>query len=114
MATAYLSPIDPPRFNAETWRQDEDNYIEKCRAICRENGDHPLLGEVVKWGRADGYAVYMVYNVKPLQLIHLAIGDAYQVEDALIRGLRPSDVEQMIRYNNLVANLPSGKEGDDA
>lgn len=112
MATAYLSPIDPPRFNTETWRQDEDNYIEKCRAICRENGDHPLLGEVIKWGRADGYAMYMVYNVKPFQLIHLPLGDAYQVEDALIRGLRLKDVQEMIDYEKMIQEIPLWNQGE--
>ena len=112
MATAYLSPIDPPKFNAETWREDKDNYIERCRAICRANGNHPLLGEVVKWGRADGYAMYMVYSAKPLQLIHLAIADAYQVEDALMRGLRLKDIEKMLSYERMLNSIPIATEGN--
>lgn len=34
-------------------------------------------GAVVRWPMADGYAQYLVAAMKPVQLIHLPLGDAW-------------------------------------
>jgi hypothetical protein len=36
------------------------------------------VGEIVKFAVADGYAEYMVLSMRPMKLIHLPLGDAYQ------------------------------------
>jgi len=103
MATVFSAPegFDPPiitgdDFSMGTWRDKEHAYIERLADRAKMNGHNPLLGEVVRWQRADGYAEYMVWNTQPLQLIHLRLGDAYSVEDALIRGLRVADIRAMV------------------
>lgn len=116
MATAYAAPVEivPPdfdsafdengKFDHDRYREAENNYIETLIECCRKNGNSPLLGEMIKWQRGDGYACYLIWDVKPLELIHLEIGDAWQVEDALIRGLRLADVKEMVeREKNLRA-----------
>lgn len=115
MATAYLAPIDPPewddymtdgRYDHQKALRVDDDYIKSLAAMAKRNGASDLLGEVVRWGRGDGVAAYMVWNTRPLELIHLALGDAWQVEDALIRGLRLSDIQQMVKYDRLINTLP--------
>jgi hypothetical protein len=98
MATAYSAPegFDPPPFSMDTWQQDEQDYLNRLADRCKMNGTNPLLGETIHFPRGDGAATYMVWKTKPLQLIHVAIGDAWQVEDALIRGLRLSDVRDQV------------------
>lgn len=58
--------------------------------------DGDLIGEVVHFPYADGAAAYMVWNVKPLELVHLAIHDAWQLDEAHERGLRVSDIRQIV------------------
>ena len=112
MATAYSAPegYDPPEFDIDdyrtgAWQQKEADYIARLADRAKMNGTNPLLGEVVSWPRGDGYAQYMVWQTKPLQLIHLAIGDAWQVEDVLIRGLRVADIRAMVERSRAIAAL---------
>lgn len=65
----------------------------------------PAIGRTIRFGRGDGYAVYMVWDVKPLRLIWIETGDAWSVESALIRGLRISDVRRMIKADDSIAKL---------
>lgn len=122
MATAYRPPEDikfPPfdaffdedgKFDYEKHREAENAYIETLAAEARQNGDSDLLGEVVKWQRGDGYAMYMVWNIKPLELVHIEIGDGWTVEEPLMRGLRLSDVKEMIEHDRKMAEIFAKRE----
>ncbi len=55
-----------------------------------------IIGAEVRWARADGYAEYMIASESPLELLHCVSGDAWTVEDALIRGLILEDVQLMV------------------
>jgi hypothetical protein len=106
MATDYEAPIEPPsleiyldedyRFDTEGYQKAVDDYLAVLATEARRNGDSDLLGEVIKWARGDGYAMYMVWRTKPLEVIHLPIGDAWTVEEPLIRGLNITDVKEMV------------------
>ena len=98
MASVFRAPegYEPPPFSIETWQEDEAAYLARLADRAKMNGTNPLHGEVVRWQRADGFACYMVWQTSPLQLIHLELGDAYSVEDALLRGLRLSDIRDMV------------------
>lgn len=60
---------------------------------------------VIRFPVGDGYAMYAVYKMKPLQLIHIPYGDAYDADPILLRGLNRNDVEQMIERKKAVAKL---------
>lgn len=64
------------------------------RARARHSGD--AVGEMLRWQRADGYAVYMVTRESPLTLAHVDVCDGYTVEGALIRGLDLATVRRMV------------------
>jgi hypothetical protein len=103
MATAYSAPegFEPPEivlddFRTGAWETKENDYIERLATEAKKNGTSNLLGEVIRFPRGDGYAQYLVWRTKPLQLIWLELGDAWQVEPALIRGLRVADVREQV------------------
>jgi hypothetical protein len=51
---------------------------------------------IVRFPFADGHALYFVYSEKPLVLQHIPYGDAWHVDQALIRGLRLVDIKQRV------------------
>jgi len=109
MARYVALPVgipDPPHF------EPRETYIERCAAwtdtikgALRRVYPGELVGEVLRWPRADGYAQYIVVSERPLQVAHLSIMDAWTVEEALIRGLRLADVRQMVERSRKLAAL---------
>ncbi len=106
MATVYSAPIDPPGFNPDSWREDDDRYLADLKAValdreaqrCTATGRKPgkYVGEVIGFPVADGSALYMVWQHSPFSLVHIATMDAYQIPDAHARGLRLSDVKAQV------------------
>lgn len=96
MATIYSAPkhIKLPEFNLEgTYRDYEkecDAYLETLKEEIRKNNPTEYIGETIRFQVADGYAVYMVANLKPVKLIHIEIGDAWHFE--LAHKLNKKDV----------------------
>lgn len=78
----------------------EKAYIERMQAAARERTPNdPLVGEVVRFQYADGYAQYVVWSTKPLSLIHLDVGDGWDLPEWQTRGLRLADVKARIDYD---------------
>jgi hypothetical protein len=94
------------------WQKQEQEYLTRLADRCKMNGTNPLHGEVIRFQRADGYALYMVWSTKPLALIHIELGDAYSVEDALLRGLRLSDVREQVEREQRIRDLFARKAED--
>jgi hypothetical protein len=63
------------------------------------------MGEIIKFPVADGYAMYMVASMKPLMLIHLALGDAWSYGDVdLMTAKRVQDkIDQQKALDKLFA-----------
>lgn len=108
-ATLISAPIPAPGFDADNWREREKAYIEdlSARATAQRSKPHnqasndsDLVGKIVRWQRADGYASYMVWDVEPLRLVHLDLGDGYTVESALLRGLTLAEVRRMVEWED--------------
>lgn len=110
MAKVFRAPedLEPPSFahyikqgkdltaGLDALHEAESEYLEALAQRCQRHGKSPLLGKEVRWQRADGYARYMVWRTRPLELIWLQLGDAWSVEEELIRGLRVSDVQRIV------------------
>jgi hypothetical protein len=108
MAKVYSTPkelpppvVDYKNYDPEKVQADEDAWLDKLKAYCLKHGNGAASGEEVTTGVADGCARYMVISEKPLQLFHLAVGDAYSGGAIWERGLRLSDVRNMVKYNKL-------------
>lgn len=87
----------------EAWMTQEEQQISDYRATLTNRGS--VIGKVVQYPIADGYAQYMVVKEKPLQLVHLSVGDGYQIPDAHLRGLKLSDIIAEIRRQTKMAEL---------
>lgn len=66
-------------------------WVEHIRAL--KSGY--LVGVILRFQRADGYAMYRVAKERPLVLEWVPQGDQWQVEPALLRGLNLTDVRKM-------------------
>lgn len=64
-----------------------------------------VVGAMLRWQRADGYAWYRVSGAAPLSVQHVPAHDAWTVEPALIRGLSRADVLSMIDRERRLAAL---------
>lgn len=72
---------------------DEVIFEKLCKASEKVNVDKgEVIGLVVSFPIADGYASYLVVNEKPLTLQHIPVRDRYQADYCTIRGLRKEDV----------------------
>ena len=102
MATLAANPypLPPLDYRSGVPYEQQPNHVELMRLI--EESDNldldagEIVGGVLKWQRADGYAWYRVSKERPLTLQFIDTGDGYTVEDALIRGLNKQDVLTML------------------
>ncbi len=75
--------------------QAQDRYIAEVVAWCQKQhgAEHPAVGKLYRVGVADGYAQYVVFQAKPLTLIHLAVGDAWHMSEIHRRGMTLRDIK---------------------
>ena len=69
-----------------------------------------IKGALIYFPWADGHAIYKVASTKPLKLMHIPYGDAWQVHYATIRGLRLADVENMVHRNRAFKKIFSKED----
>ena len=116
MATIYGPPSEVGDFEFdysssdgyEAYDKAVEDYLTRLAAWCRDNGSGELVGETISFPVADGKAVYMVYRERPCALIHVPIGDAYQADAILERGIRLADVREHVRREKAIRTLFSG------
>lgn len=108
-AKIYSSPseVKLPSYDFKdvaNWRKDEENYINELKQFLINNGfNGKNSGEVIKFPVADGYALYMVASMKPLQLIHLPLGDAWDFQ--YVHLLTAKEVQLKIDQDKKLAEL---------
>lgn len=110
MAKLYGSPFPRPEFpnpyTPAAYDAAIKAYEEANAKYAREaNPNDPLAGEVITFPVADDQAWYMVYSSRPLALIFLEVGDRYHIGEPYIRGLRISDVRQIIQRRKAIAEM---------
>ena len=79
----------------EHLKKEEQSFNALWAAHLEALAKGELVGVILSWPYADSKAWYRVASTKPLILEHVPYMDAWQVEAALIRGLRLADVRQM-------------------
>lgn len=92
MAKVYNPPSDikvpslfdfiKPKFDRVAYEAAEQNYIAEVKEYLKAWADKPSFGEVISFQVADGYALYLVADLKPVTLVHLPLGDAWHYEGA--------------------------------
>lgn len=94
-----LPEIDYKNFNFEEYDKKENEYLRKVQNWARTNGRGKYAGKLIKFGVADGYAMYVVFSLKPVRLIHLDLGDGYEFEYA--HRLSANDVKDLADRQDL-------------
>jgi hypothetical protein len=125
MATIYAVPeglsvpsmadaIVDGRYDYARATASEGQFLARLRAWLAEAGyEGEGVGEVLRFPIADGYACYMVARVSPPALIHLPLGDAWEIPAPYARGLRARDVREEIRRQRAIATLFSSRGSTD-
>ena len=99
-----LPKIDFANFNHKKMIEDEENYLENLKTHIKSCGyKGKNVGEIVRLPQADGYAQYMVLSMRPLRLIHLELGDAWNSQFAEL--LTAKKVNEMIEGAKRMAEL---------
>ena len=99
MATLVKAPVAAPDIDyrsPEKWAAQEQAYIDTLVALATRANKGGIVGETVRFQIADGYAVYVVWSERPLQLVHVNTGDGYAISGAHMRGLTLADVRALV------------------
>jgi hypothetical protein len=117
MAQLARAPLAPPEFDyrgePDEWRKQEQTYIDRLARAARDanpRSKSPLIGRTVRFSVADGYAVYVVWSVSPLVLVHVATGDGYAISAAHLRGLTLRDIKALVANEDMWSNLTDDHE----
>ena len=111
MAKIYSAPTDQigdvPDFQpGESWdvhHAREQLWLDKLTLWVKQNGQGELAGESLYFPQGDGQAHYLVYKEKPLQLIHVPLGDAWQFPWA--HKLNLTDVRESVQRRKAIDKL---------
>lgn len=68
-------------------------WLEELKKGYRKLAKGDLVGEIVRFQIADGYAQYLIVKQRPFTLVHLDILDGYHANPATIRGYRLKDAQ---------------------
>lgn len=99
MAKVYTAPkeIKKPVFNFNDiagYQKAQEQYVEDLKVLLLKRKKGKNIGETIRFQVADGYAQYMVASMKPLELVHIPLGDAYDFQYA--HRLTAKDVQEKI------------------
>lgn len=118
MATVYAPPagFEPPdvvftdgKYDHTATAAAETAFIEALAAEARKADTGETVGQIIRFPVADGFAQYMVWKERPLQLVHLALGDAWTIPASHARGLKLADVKAMVDRDERIADLFRGE-----
>jgi hypothetical protein len=100
MGKIYSVPkeVNVPSFNWDNipqYEKDCDKFKEDLKTFLNKNGyNEKCTGTIIKFPFADGHAEYMVMSLKPVQLIHIPLWDAWEYPH--IERLTKKDIEDNI------------------
>ena len=109
MAEIYSAPkeVRLPKLdfsNMQDYNKDCNRYISDLVKHIKDMGyKGKNVGEIVKFSVADGYAEYMVLSMKPMRLVHIPLGDAYEFQYAHL--MTAKEINQKLDAQNRLAQL---------
>jgi len=93
---------DIPKYEKEC-----DQYLVDLKEWCNNRNPSENVGEIISFAVADGSAQYMVAALKPIQLIHIEIWDAYSYPD--VSKYKAKDILLKIQQQKNLVKLFSKK-----
>lgn len=93
----------------ESWedfqKREEALMKELSEKSAKVDPEGDLTGALIRFQVADGYAVYVVSKSEPLTLQHVPYMDAYQANEATIRGINKNTVRSQIMRDRVFAKM---------
>lgn len=113
MGEIFFPPqeLEKPRFDSSDVKgslEREEQYIEDIAKWARKHGKGEYAGETIQFQVADGYAIYVVFSLRPVKLIHVSYLDGYQFE--YVHRLTAEDVIEKIEQKKALDELFSKKK----
>lgn len=99
------------RCSWDEFYQREQDLLEKMEDATLALPEGEIVGALVSFQIADGYAYYYVKSEKPLILEHVPFGDGYRIPGYAIRGLTAKDIRFMVSTTRAMHEIFYGKEG---
>ena len=92
---------------SKDWEKQENDYIDKLRKYCKQHTDskNAMVGVIFRIPMGDGSANYMVFRTKPLEMIHVPTGDAWDAPDYQTRGVTLADIKEQVKFDNYIKGL---------
>lgn len=109
MAKVYSAPsdINKPNLcfsNIDNYEKESKEYEQQLKdKLVARNPKGKNVGEIIRFGVADGYARYMVANMKPVELVHIPLDDAWDFAYAHL--LTAKEVQESIDREKAMAKL---------
>jgi hypothetical protein len=118
MAQIFDPPesIKVPEFNwqdIDQYNKDCDRFKSELKTFCIERAEKSGVtdenfGEIIRFPVADGYAEYMVAALKPVQLIHIPLWDAWHFQYA--KNLTKKDIVDKVKQQKSLEKLFADKK----
>ena len=107
-AKIYSAPksIKLPTFSFEKlddYHKDCDRYRAELKKALLSRKKGKNIGEIISFPIADGAAEYMIASLRPLELVHIPLGDAWDFQYAHL--LTAKDVNKKIEQGKAMAKL---------
>ena len=94
-------------FDRETYFKQEEEYRSELKKILLNRKKGKNVGEIVRFPVADSHAEYMVASMRPLELVHVPLGDAWDFEYAHL--LTAKEINQKIEQQKALKKLFSNQ-----
>ena len=91
------------KFDREAHAKAEETYLAELKAMLLKRKKGKNVGEVVQFPCADSYAQYMVASMRPLELVHVPLGDAWDYP--YISRLTATDIQAKIDQQQALNKL---------
>lgn len=103
----WSNPDSPGNgYDREWYDQENERYEADIKTWLLSQGwTGPYAGELIHFPVADGSADYMVAKLRPLTLIHMNWGDAWNADRILMNGLTAADVKERVDGNRRLQAL---------
>lgn len=110
------TPITLPPLNMGDWRTSAHvkayDALEDEDEAARDRGE--IVGRLVRYPIADGYAVYKIVSAKPLTLAHVDYMDGWTIPAAHLRGINLASVKEDLRVKDARAAFFARKQAERA
>lgn len=95
--------IKPGKFQTQEYHEACDKYMRDIKDWAKKESPDSEAGKMISFPVADGKALYIVFSLKPVTLIHVNTGDAYQYQYA--HRLTASDIRKEIKRTEFLTDI---------